>query len=45
MSVREAHTLSHRVKDAVRGGMPSVADVLVHIEPARDGAAGGARGG
>jgi cation diffusion facilitator family transporter len=34
MSVREAHTLSHRVKDAVRGAMPRVADVLVHIEPA-----------
>jgi cation diffusion facilitator family transporter len=34
MSVREAHRLSHQVKDAVRAGMPPVADVLVHIEPA-----------
>jgi cation diffusion facilitator family transporter len=35
MSVVDAHEVSHRVKDAVRGVMPSVADVLVHIEPAR----------
>jgi len=34
MSVREAHALSHRVKDKLRAEMPSVADVLVHIEPA-----------
>lgn len=34
MSVREAHTLSHRVKDEIRARMPTVADVLVHIEPA-----------
>jgi cation diffusion facilitator family transporter len=37
MSVREAHALSHRVKDAVRARMPTVADVLVHIEPAEQG--------
>jgi len=36
MSVTVAHDLSHRVKDAVRSGLPSVADVLVHIEPARE---------
>jgi cation diffusion facilitator family transporter len=35
MSIVAAHELSHRVKDAVRQAMPSVADVLVHIEPAR----------
>ena len=35
MSIVEAHELSHRVKDAVRSRMPSVVDVLVHIEPAR----------
>lgn len=34
MSVREAHALSHRVKDAVRDRLPRVADVLIHIEPA-----------
>ncbi len=36
MSVTAAHDISHRVKDAVRTGLPSVADVLVHIEPARE---------
>lgn len=36
MSIVEAHDLSHRVKDAVRGKMPSVVDVLVHVEPARE---------
>jgi cation diffusion facilitator family transporter len=35
MSIVAAHDLSHRVKDAVRQAMPTVADVLVHIEPAR----------
>lgn len=35
MSVFEAHELSHRVKDAVQVELPSVADVLVHVEPAR----------
>jgi divalent metal cation (Fe/Co/Zn/Cd) transporter len=33
MSVRDGHTIAHQVKDAVRTEMPSVADVLVHIEP------------
>ena len=37
MTVREAHAVSHRVKDAVMVAMPRVADVLVHIEPAQDG--------
>lgn len=35
MTVRDAHAVSHRVKDEIRGRMPEVADVLVHIEPAR----------
>ena len=35
MTVREAHELSHRVKDAVRAKLPFVRDVLVHIEPCR----------
>ncbi len=34
MTVRESHEIAHRVKDAVRGAMPKVVDVLVHIEPA-----------
>jgi cation diffusion facilitator family transporter len=35
MSVTEGHGIAHRVKDAVREAVPEVADVLVHIEPAR----------
>jgi cation diffusion facilitator family transporter len=35
MSVTEGHGIAHRVKDAVRQAVPEVADVLVHIEPAR----------
>lgn len=34
MSVRESHALAHAVKDAVRGQLPQIADVLIHIEPA-----------
>ncbi len=33
MTVYDAHTLAHRVKDAVRAQMPEVRDVLIHIEP------------
>jgi cation diffusion facilitator family transporter len=33
MSVREAHQIAHQVKDQVRQAVPSVRDVLVHIEP------------
>ncbi len=33
LSVREGHAIAHAVKDAVREKMPSIADVLVHIEP------------
>jgi cation diffusion facilitator family transporter len=35
MSVTEGHGIAHRVKDAVRQAVPEVADVLVHVEPAR----------
>jgi cation diffusion facilitator family transporter len=35
MTVQEAHTVAHRVKDAVRQKLPAVSDVLVHIEPER----------
>jgi divalent metal cation (Fe/Co/Zn/Cd) transporter len=34
LTVRQAHDISHRVKDRVREAVPSVRDVLVHIEPA-----------
>ncbi len=33
MSVRHSHAIAHDVKDAVMKAMPSVLDVLVHIEP------------
>lgn len=33
MTVYDAHALSHRVKDHVRSKLPSVRDVLIHIEP------------
>ena len=33
LTVRQAHDIAHRVKDRVRQAMPSVHDVLVHIEP------------
>lgn len=34
LSVSDGHTIAHQVKDAVRTAVPTVADVLVHIEPA-----------
>lgn len=33
MTLRDAHLLGHRVKDAIRREIPSVLDVLVHMEP------------
>jgi cation diffusion facilitator family transporter len=36
ITVTEGHGIAHRVKDAVRQAVPEVADVLVHIEPARN---------
>lgn len=35
ITVTEGHGIAHLVKDAVRQALPEVADVLVHIEPAR----------
>jgi cation diffusion facilitator family transporter len=35
MSVQQAHDISHQVKDKVRSTLPSVRDVLVHIEPSQ----------
>jgi cation diffusion facilitator family transporter len=33
MTVRQAHQIAHQVKDRVRESLPTVHDVLVHIEP------------
>ena len=33
MSVRQSHAIAHQVKDRIREQIPSVHDVLVHIEP------------
>jgi cation diffusion facilitator family transporter len=33
MSLRDAHTLSGRVKTAIRSAVPEVAGVLIHMEP------------
>jgi cation diffusion facilitator family transporter len=36
LTVREAHAISHRVKDAVRAALPAVQEVLIHVEPDGD---------
>jgi cation diffusion facilitator family transporter len=41
MTVQRAHEIAHLVKDKVREQLPSVRDVLVHVEPARENGAGG----
>lgn len=33
ISVRDGHDVAHRVKEAVQAAEPSVADVLIHVEP------------
>jgi cation diffusion facilitator family transporter len=35
MTVQDAHALAHLVKDTVRAQLPRIADILVHVEPAR----------
>ncbi len=35
LTVQEGHLIAHNVKNKVREAMPSVCDVLVHIEPSR----------
>ena len=35
MTVQRSHEIAHGVKDKIRGQIPAVRDVLVHIEPAR----------
>ena len=37
MTVENAHRISHEVKNKVRAEIPSVRDVLIHIEPRRIG--------
>jgi cation diffusion facilitator family transporter len=37
MTVLQAHEVAHQVKDRIRAKLPSVSDVLVHIEPSRRG--------
>ena len=37
MSVRRAHEVAHGVKDAIRLAIPSVEDVLIHVEPHNPG--------
>jgi cation diffusion facilitator family transporter len=33
MNIRQAHALAHQVKDRIREKLPSVQDVLIHLEP------------
>jgi divalent metal cation (Fe/Co/Zn/Cd) transporter len=33
MTVKNSHRIGHEVKDRVRAEIPSVRDVLIHIEP------------
>jgi cation diffusion facilitator family transporter len=39
MSVRAGHQLAHEVKDTIKRTNPGIADVLVHIEPAKSNSA------
>ena len=40
ITVRDGHAIAHQVKDVIRGRLPLVADVLVHVEPNRKGTSG-----
>jgi divalent metal cation (Fe/Co/Zn/Cd) transporter len=35
ISVHEGHCIAHEVKRAIQASDPRIADVLVHVEPAR----------
>ena len=35
MTVHHSHEIAHDVKDKIKGALPAVSDVLVHIEPAK----------
>jgi len=39
MTVQEGHQIAHQVKSRVREAVPSVKDVLVHVEPGKGGKA------
>jgi divalent metal cation (Fe/Co/Zn/Cd) transporter len=39
LSVSEGHAIAHAVKDRIISRMPTVKDVLVHIEPGKAPAA------
>ena len=43
MTVRKAHDIAHKVKDAIMADRPDVADVLVHIEPSANAPHGAGR--
>jgi len=36
ISVREGHDIAHQLKDHLMVKMPEIADVLIHVEPARE---------
>lgn len=40
MSVREAHRIAHEIKDEVKRKLPSVWDVLIHLEPGSSASVG-----
>jgi len=33
ISVKEGHTIAHRLKDRLKNDLPEIADVLIHVEP------------
>jgi cation diffusion facilitator family transporter len=33
ITVEQAHDIAHRVKDAIQGQIPKIAEVLIHVEP------------
>jgi cation diffusion facilitator family transporter len=33
ITVEQAHDIAHRVKDAIQGRIPKIAEVLIHVEP------------
>jgi len=33
ISVKEGHVIAHHVKDKIRGELPEIAEVLMHVEP------------
>lgn len=43
LSVRQAHTLAHRVKAGLMASQPHLADVTIHVEPEEGGAGRGPR--